>query len=78
MAKTTKKTQKRIETLTHEADSRKNIPTAEYESVMEADDRSPIAVAYERRDRLVRRSGMLHSCGCEMGTSSHRIAEHWR
>ena len=50
MAKTTKKTQKRVETITHEADTRKNIPTAEYESVMEADDRSPIAIAYERRD----------------------------
>ena len=40
-----------IETLTHGDASRKNIPTAEYQAVMAADDRSPIEVAYERRNR---------------------------
>jgi adenine-specific DNA-methyltransferase len=35
----------------HEEASRRNIPTAEYQSVMRAEDRSPIRVAYERRNR---------------------------
>ena len=42
---------KTIETLTHAEASRKNIPTAEYQAVMGDDDRSPIQVAYERRNR---------------------------
>ena len=42
---------KTIETLTHAEASRKNIPTVEYQAVMENDDRSPIQVAYERRNR---------------------------
>ena len=42
---------KQVETLTHEEAKRKNIPTAEYQSVMEEDDQSPIRVAYERRNR---------------------------
>ncbi len=42
---------KSIETLTHAEASRKNIPTAEYQAVMEDDDRSPVSVAYERRNR---------------------------
>jgi adenine-specific DNA-methyltransferase len=50
MAKSSKKTPKKVETLTHEGASRKNIPTAEYQSVMDKDDRSPISVAYERRN----------------------------
>ncbi len=46
--KTTKKT---IATLKHEDASRKNIPTAEFQSVMRKDEQSPIRVAYERRNR---------------------------
>ncbi|MDY6989539.1 MAG: site-specific DNA-methyltransferase [Thermodesulfobacteriota bacterium] len=46
--KTTKKT---VETLTHDEASRKNIPTAEFQSVMRKDEQSPIQVAYERRNR---------------------------
>jgi adenine-specific DNA-methyltransferase len=42
---------KKIETLTHEEASRKNIPTAEYQSVMQKGEQSPIRVAYERRNR---------------------------
>jgi adenine-specific DNA-methyltransferase len=42
---------KTIETLTHDEASRKNIPTAEYQSVMEKEDQSPIRIAYERRNR---------------------------
>jgi len=42
---------KTVETLTHDEASRKNIPTAEFESVMAKDDQSPIRVAYERRNR---------------------------
>ena len=42
---------KKVETLTHEEASRRNIPTAEYHSVMQKDEQSPIGVAYERRNR---------------------------
>ena len=42
---------KTVETLTHDAASRKNIPTAEFQSVMRTDEQSPIRVAYERRNR---------------------------
>jgi adenine-specific DNA-methyltransferase len=42
---------KNVVTLTHEEASRKNIPTAEYQSVMRTDEQSPIRVAYERRNR---------------------------
>ncbi len=42
---------KSVETLTHEEASRKNIPTAEFQSVMHKEQESPIRVAYERRNR---------------------------
>jgi adenine-specific DNA-methyltransferase len=42
---------KRVETLTHEEATRKNIPTAEYQSVMHKKEQTPIRVAYERRNR---------------------------
>ncbi|MGD1091628.1 MAG: site-specific DNA-methyltransferase [Bryobacteraceae bacterium] len=42
---------KTVATLTHEEASRKNIPTAEFQSVMRKDEQSPIRVAYERRNR---------------------------
>ena len=42
---------KNIETLTHDDASRKNIPTAEYEAVLHEKDKSPIRIAYERRNR---------------------------
>ena len=42
---------KKVETLKHQEASRKNIPTAEYQAVMEQDDRSPIQLAYQRRNR---------------------------
>lgn len=44
-------TGKTVETITHDEASRKNIPTAEYQSVMARDEQSPIRVAYERRNR---------------------------
>ena len=42
---------KSVATLRHNEASRKNIPTAEYQAVLEEDDRSPIQVAYGRRNR---------------------------
>ena len=42
---------KTVETLTHDADKRKNIPTAEYQSVVKEEQQSPIRVAYDRRNR---------------------------
>jgi adenine-specific DNA-methyltransferase len=50
--KATKQEKKKtVETLTHEEASRKNIPTAEFQSVMRKDEQAPIRVAYERRNR---------------------------
>src|SRR6202011_3495236 len=53
MAKKTLKSEKKktVETLTHEEASRKNIPTAEFQSVMQKEQLSPLRVAYERRNR---------------------------
>lgn len=49
--KASSKKKKVVETLMHDDASRKNIPTAEYQSVMRKDEQSPIRVAYERRNR---------------------------
>src|SRR5664280_446661 len=47
-----KKTQsKSIETLKHDEATRKNIPTAEHQSVLKQEEASPVRVAYERRNR---------------------------
>ena len=51
MAKNKTTNGKTVETFTHDEASRKNIPTAEYQSVMRDDEKSPIQVAYERRNR---------------------------
>ena len=52
MPKTTKEKPKKIvETLLHGEAKRRNIPTAEYQSVMRAEELSPVRVAYERRNR---------------------------
>lgn len=53
MAKTTtkEKPKKIVETLIHDGASRRNIPTAEYQSVMRDEERTPVRVAYERRNR---------------------------
>jgi adenine-specific DNA-methyltransferase len=44
-------TMKTVTTLTHTKASRKNIPTAEFQSVMRADEQRATRVAYERRNR---------------------------
>lgn len=46
-----KPTIKSVESLKHEEATRKNIPTAEHQSIMHDADKSPIQVAYERRNR---------------------------
>src|SRR5262245_52715964 len=42
---------KSVVTLRHDADKRKNIPTAEYQSVGKQEEQQPVRVAYERRNR---------------------------
>jgi adenine-specific DNA-methyltransferase len=42
---------KDIETLRHDHASRLNIPTAEFQSIMRDEDKSPVRIAYERRNR---------------------------
>ncbi len=46
-----KRARKQVETLVHDEAKRTNIPTAEYSAALEDDDRSPIEVTYERRNR---------------------------
>lgn len=48
---TKKKAKKEVAALRHEDASRKNIPTAEYESVMRQEEKSAVQLAYERRNR---------------------------
>jgi adenine-specific DNA-methyltransferase len=50
-AKKTPKPRKQVEALTHDEASRKNLPTAELEPVMDEAARTPIQVAYARRNR---------------------------
>lgn len=45
------KASKHVKALTHEDASRKNIPTAEYHSLLATDDREPVEVAYEHCNR---------------------------
>ena len=49
--RTNKPPGKSVEALTHEEATRKNIPTAEYQSVMQKEEQSPVRVAYDRRNR---------------------------
>ena len=42
---------KAVDSLKHDSDKRINIPTQEYQSVMQKEDLEPIRVAYERRNR---------------------------
>jgi len=42
---------KTVEILRHEEATRRNIPTAEYQSVLEKEAQDPVRVAYERRNR---------------------------
>jgi len=44
-------TEKTVETLMHDADKRRNIPTAEFQSVVNQEQQHPVRVAYERRNR---------------------------
>jgi adenine-specific DNA-methyltransferase len=45
------KTPLSVEALRHDEAKRKNIPTAEYQSVLEKSEQTPIRIAYERRNR---------------------------
>ena len=46
-----KNSAKTVAAITHDADKRKNIPTAEYQSVVKQEQQNPVRVAYERRNR---------------------------
>jgi adenine-specific DNA-methyltransferase len=47
-----KSSTKTIETLTHDADKRKNIPTAEFQSVLEKEQQAPKKLRYPRNTDL--------------------------
>jgi adenine-specific DNA-methyltransferase len=51
MARKSPETPKQVETVTHDEASRKNIPTAELQSVMDKAGQTPIQVAFQRRNR---------------------------
>ncbi len=51
MASKKKLTVKTVDTIKHEEASRKNIPTAEYQSVLQQNQQDSIQVAYERRNK---------------------------
>src|SRR5438132_3705792 len=51
MPKAKTKTLKQVEALKHDEAWRKNIPTAEYQSLIEKEDLSPVQIAYQRRNR---------------------------
>jgi adenine-specific DNA-methyltransferase len=42
---------KTVENLKHDEAKRKNIPTAEYQSILQKEEQSPVRIAYERRNR---------------------------
>ncbi len=42
---------KTVETLRHDEAARRNIPTAEFQSVMNEEQKAPVRIAYERRNR---------------------------
>ncbi len=46
-----KQSNKTVETLKHVDATRKNIPSAEHQSVMQEAEKSPVSIAYERRNR---------------------------
>ena len=46
-----RKQSKSVETLTHPEVTRKNLPSAEHQPLMQEDDQSPLRVAYQRRNR---------------------------
>ena len=48
----TKAGAKTVETITHDADKRKNIPTAEFQSVVREDEQKPISIRYPRNTDL--------------------------
>jgi len=52
------RTSRTVETLIHEEATRRNIPTAEYQSVMRKEQQDPVRVAYEHRNRDL--DGGLH------------------
>ncbi len=53
MAGRKKKTaaKKKVETLVHADEKRKNIPTAEFQAMVEKEQNDPLRIAYERRNR---------------------------
>lgn len=51
MSKAKKTTDKTVEAIKHDEATRKNIPTAEYQSMVQEDDEAYIKVAYERRNK---------------------------
>ena len=42
---------KTVEALRHDEASRRNIPTAEFRSLLDRSEQSPVQVAYQRRNR---------------------------
>lgn len=53
---------KSVEALTHDEATRKNIPTAEYQSVMQKDEQAPVRVSYERGSKGLKEEKAKRNC----------------
>lgn len=51
MARPQTKRMKQVETIRHNDASRKNLPSAEHQPLMQQEEQSPLQVAYQRRNR---------------------------
>lgn len=51
MAKKKTAVKKKVETIVHPDEKRKNIPTAEYQTMLQKEETDPLMVAYERRNK---------------------------
>ncbi len=54
-------TTKTVVTLKYDEATRKSIPTAEYQSVLQKEEQGPVLVAYERRNRDLNPQPVWHS-----------------
>jgi ATP-dependent exoDNAse (exonuclease V) beta subunit len=70
MARTPRTRNISVKTLRHEEEKRRNIPTAEYQSVLQREAESPVRVAYERRNR-----GVLDTPGAEIEAVGRWLAD---
>ena len=55
---------RRVEALTHGGVKRRNVPTAEVQPLMADEDKAPVRLAYERRNRDLAPQPVWRAGGC--------------